>query len=123
MANGEENESPTGTAKSSINGGSDTETHAACELPDILAAFSTEEYQRIGKNATRKLDLVIMPCLMVMYMLNNLDRNNIASAKLAGIMDDLHLSPAQYQTCISILFVGYSEYLPYSHTRISRRGV
>lgn len=107
MANGEDN-GPS-IAKSSSDGESDTETHVAHELPDILATFSTEEYQRIGRNATWKLDLVIMPCLMVMYILNNLDRNNIASAKLAGIMDDLRLTPAQYQTCISILFVGYSE--------------
>lgn len=39
---------------------------------------------------------------------NYLDRNNIASAKLANIMEDLNLINTEYQTCVSILFVGYS---------------
>lgn len=34
-------------------------------------------------------------------------RNNIAAAKLRGLEDDLNLSQAQYQTCLSILYVGY----------------
>ena len=40
-------------------------------------------------------------------MLNYLDRQNIASAKLAGIMTDLSLSTTQYNSVVSILFVGY----------------
>jgi len=42
-----------------------------------------------------------------MYWLNYLDRNAIALAKLNGIQEDLNLSGSQYQTCVSILFVGY----------------
>ncbi|RSM15328.1 hypothetical protein CEP52_000779 [Fusarium oligoseptatum] len=53
------------------------------------------------------MDIVIMPTLMVMYILNYLDRNNIASAKLGGIMEDLDLGDTEYQSCVSILFVGY----------------
>lgn len=41
------------------------------------------------------------------YVLNYLDRQNIASARLAGIEEDLSLSTVQYQTVVSILFVGY----------------
>lgn len=40
-------------------------------------------------------------------MLNYLDRNNIASARLAGLESDLHLTDAQYRLSVSILFVGY----------------
>ncbi|KAJ4233240.1 hypothetical protein NW759_002020 [Fusarium solani] len=42
-------------------------------------------------------------------ILNNIgdDKNNIASAKLAGIMEDLDLNDTEYQSCVSILFVGY----------------
>lgn len=40
-------------------------------------------------------------------MLNYLDRNNIASARLAGLETDLHLKGTQYQLAVSILFVGY----------------
>lgn len=42
-----------------------------------------------------------------MYILNYLDRNNISTAKLAGLQTDLHLVGDQYQISVSILFVGY----------------
>jgi hypothetical protein len=41
---------------------------------------------------------------------NYLDRQNIAASKLANIMRDLNMSVQQYNTCVSILFVGYSMY-------------
>ncbi|KAK7732593.1 hypothetical protein SLS63_004848 [Diaporthe eres] len=55
----------------------------------------------------RKLDMRIMPTLWCMYFLNYLDRNAIAQARLDGLEDDLKLEGSQYNTCISILFVGY----------------
>ena len=42
-----------------------------------------------------------------MYWLNYLDRNAIATAKLNTLEEDLGLTDTQYQTCVSILFVGY----------------
>jgi hypothetical protein len=42
-----------------------------------------------------------------MYWLNYLDRNAIALAKIDDIDVHLGLSSTQYQTCVSILFVGY----------------
>lgn len=76
--------------------------------PPALAALSEAEYARLARRATLKLDLIIMPCVVIMYILNYLDRQNIASAKLASIQQDLRLTDVQYQTCISLLFVGYS---------------
>lgn len=77
--------------------------------PASLAALSEEEYVKLGRSATFKMDLVIMPCLVIMYIMNFLDRQNIAAAKLADIDVDLNLSDVEYQTCVSILFVGYSK--------------
>ena len=54
----------------------------------------------------RKLDLRIMPTLWAMYFLNYLDRNAIAQARLNGLEEDLNLQGTQYNTAISILFVG-----------------
>lgn len=45
--------------------------------------------------------------LWLMYWLNYLDRNAIALARLNDLEEDLNLSSSQYQTCVSILFVGY----------------
>ncbi|GAB7336604.1 hypothetical protein MBLNU13_g09857t2 [Cladosporium sp. NU13] len=48
-----------------------------------------------------------MPTLWLMFWLNYLDRNAIATTRLDGLVEDLNLSDSQYQTCVSILFVGY----------------
>lgn len=77
-------------------------------MPEELAVLSDDERARLGKRATFKMDMVIMPVLVIMYILNYLDRQNIASAKLAGIEKDLHMSPVDYQTAVSILFCSYS---------------
>ncbi|KXH25685.1 major facilitator superfamily transporter [Colletotrichum salicis] len=55
----------------------------------------------------KKLDRWIMPMLWSMYWLNYLDRNAIALARLNDLEEDLNLTGSQYQTCVSILFVGY----------------
>jgi MFS family permease len=55
----------------------------------------------------KKLDRWIMPMLWSMYWLNYLDRNAIALARLDDLEEKLNLTSTQYQTCVSILFVGY----------------
>ncbi|KAF2677560.1 vitamin H transporter [Lentithecium fluviatile CBS 122367] len=55
----------------------------------------------------RRLDSRIMPALFCMYFLNKLDQNAIANARLNHLEDDLGLVGSQYNTCISILYVGY----------------
>lgn len=87
----------------------DIENRFSNAIPGILRQLTPEEYKKVGEKATLKMDIIIVPCLMLMYILNYLDRNNIASAKLANISEDLDLTPTEYQSCISILFVGYSE--------------
>ncbi|TLS27217.1 hypothetical protein PpBr36_05352 [Pyricularia pennisetigena] len=55
----------------------------------------------------RKLDMYIMPTIWLMYFFNFLDRSAIVNGKLDGLADDLDLRGTQYNTCISVLFVGY----------------
>ncbi|KAL4879265.1 major facilitator superfamily domain-containing protein [Aspergillus karnatakaensis] len=55
----------------------------------------------------RKLDMWIMPTLWVMYFLNFLDRNAMINGKLDTLVQDLTLVDSQYNTCVSILLVGY----------------
>ncbi|KAB8270404.1 major facilitator superfamily domain-containing protein [Aspergillus minisclerotigenes] len=76
-------------------------------MPASLSALSGSEYTTLGRKAILKLDSRVMPCMVIMYIMNYLDRQNIASAKLAGIEEDLSMHDVQYQTCISILFIGY----------------
>ncbi|KAH8892306.1 putative MFS transporter [Thozetella sp. PMI_491] len=76
-------------------------------LPEYIRAMTPEQRRQAEKRLVRKIDLRLMPPIVVMYLLNYIDRNNIASAVLGGISDDLKLVGSQYQTCVSILFVGY----------------
>ncbi|KAJ4255969.1 hypothetical protein NW762_009043 [Fusarium torreyae] len=55
----------------------------------------------------RKLDFIILPMLWIMYWFNYLDRNAITVARLDDLEKELGLSSTEYQTCVSILFVGY----------------
>lgn len=72
---------------------------------DYSGAVSKSDPKEIA--LVRKLDFRIMPTLWAMYFLNYLDRNTIAQARLDDLESDLGLVGNQYNTCISILFVGY----------------
>ncbi|EAU34201.1 conserved hypothetical protein [Aspergillus terreus NIH2624] len=77
------------------------------EAPPYVANLSPEERIEAEKRLVRKIDIRLLPMIIIMYIMNYLDRNNIASARLAGLPEDLGLVKNQYQTCVSILFVGY----------------
>lgn len=61
----------------------------------------------IQKKLRRKIDTLIMPLVILVYLMNYIDRNNYAAAKLQGLTQDLHLTDQEYQVGLSILFVGY----------------
>ncbi|CCE85803.1 Piso0_005437 [Millerozyma farinosa CBS 7064] len=89
------------------NASVDDENLKSAELPESLQGLTEEELEKLSKRTVRKLDIRIFPMVVLIYILNYLDRNNIASARLGGLEDDLNLKGSQYETCISILFVGY----------------
>ncbi|KAA8911687.1 pantothenate transporter liz1 [Sphaerosporella brunnea] len=75
--------------------------------PELLRDMSEEDQRKLEKRLVRKIDMRLMPMLILMYIMNYLDRNNIAAARLAKLDTDLNLTSTQYQTSVSILFVGY----------------
>ncbi|GME25154.1 Pantothenate transporter [Neofusicoccum parvum] len=77
------------------------------EAPELVRDLSPEERARLEKKLRRKIDLRLMPMVIIMYILNYIDRNNIAAARLSGMEEDLGLSESEYLTSVSILFVGY----------------
>lgn len=60
----------------------------------------------IEKSLKRKLDARCSIFILI-YIMNYLDRNSIASARLKGLQDELQLDETQYATCLSVLYVGY----------------
>ncbi|CAK7232848.1 hypothetical protein SCUCBS95973_008396 [Sporothrix curviconia] len=76
-------------------------------VPPLLQDLSDEEFAALEKRLVRKIDMRLLPPLIIIYIMNYLDRNAIGSARLGGMEADLGLVGNQYQTCVSILFVGY----------------
>lgn len=74
---------------------------------DIGVEASLEWTKADERALVRKIDLRIFPVLILLIILNFIDRNNFSNARLKGLQKDLGLSDVQYQTCISILLVGY----------------
>lgn len=70
---------------------------------DVQDNWDPSEERRL----VRKMDMRIFPIMIILFVLNFIDRNNFANARLKGLEDDLNLSDVEYQTCISILLVGY----------------
>ncbi|XHG07461.1 hypothetical protein AWENTII_010608 [Aspergillus wentii] len=77
------------------------------QAPAYVARLTPEERAQAERALVRKIDFRLLPMIIIMYILNYLDRNNIAAARLAGLPEDLGLEGSQYATCVSILFVGY----------------
>ncbi|KAK3941220.1 putative pantothenate transporter liz1 protein [Diplogelasinospora grovesii] len=75
--------------------------------PEFIRNLTPEQRENLEKKLKRKIDSRLLPAIITMYILNYIDRNNIAAARLAGLERDLHLSSVEFQTAVSILFVGY----------------
>ncbi|KAF3026504.1 hypothetical protein E8E14_013484 [Neopestalotiopsis sp. 37M] len=73
----------------------------------VAQGMSEEEFLDAEKTLKRKLDVRLLACFWLIFVMNYLDRNNIAAAKTAGIAKTLGLTSTQYATAVAILFVGY----------------
>ncbi|KAH8424399.1 uncharacterized protein LDX57_002150 [Aspergillus melleus] len=99
---------------------------ASRRMPDSLRDLSDEEIKKLNKKVVRKVDLLVLPTIGILYILNYIDRQNLAAAKLQGIMEDLNMDTQQFATAVSILFVGYLPFQIPSNlimTKISRPGM
>lgn len=74
--------------------------------PNPGAHMTPEHRARVEKSLKRKLD-GRCSLFVLIYIMNYLDRNNIAAARLKGLQADLKLDNAEYSTSLSILYVGY----------------
>ncbi|KAI4726124.1 hypothetical protein E4T49_06117 [Aureobasidium sp. EXF-10728] len=86
-----------------------TKLQDVVHLDNIDDINDTSVGERIAeeKKLLKKIDMRMMPMMMLIYVLNYLDRNNIAVARLGSFEKDLGLQGTQYNTIISIFFVGY----------------
>ncbi|KIM50595.1 hypothetical protein SCLCIDRAFT_145071 [Scleroderma citrinum Foug A] len=74
---------------------------------DVDDIFGGPEKRKIVEKALlRKLDVRVSFLLFISIM-NYVDRSNVASARLKGLEEDLHMTGRQFNTLISIMYVGY----------------
>ncbi|EKD05605.1 hypothetical protein A1Q2_00095 [Trichosporon asahii var. asahii CBS 8904] len=85
----------------------DVDRHYAVEIPQILKDVGPEEQGRIDRRVTRKIDMLLMPPLVILFILNFLDRNNVSTAKVGGMTEDLRMSGQEFSTVVAVLFAGY----------------
>ncbi|KGO47786.1 Major facilitator superfamily domain, general substrate transporter [Penicillium expansum] len=77
------------------------------DVPDEMSSGPTLDEEKIEKSLIRKIDLHILPIVVLLYLFSFLDRVNIGNARLYGLEEDLGLVGNQYQVSVSILFVTY----------------
>ncbi|KAJ5377131.1 uncharacterized protein N7496_004540 [Penicillium cataractarum] len=89
----------------------DTSRKALDSDQDVLyqayASKSPEWHQKMTRTLLRKVDSHLLPFLVLMYLLNFLDRNNLSQARLGSLEKDLGMKGTDYNLATSILFVGY----------------
>lgn len=68
----------------------------------------SEEWRtELNKRLLRKVDIRLMPTLVIMYLLNFLDRSNLAQARQGSLEEDLGMKGTDFNLATSIFFVGY----------------
>lgn len=75
----------------------------ASDLAKSLSQLNPIEERRL----LCKIDLHVIPIMILFYLLSFLDRTNIGNAKLNGLTQDLKVDYYNYRIALTILFVPY----------------
>lgn len=95
------------------------------DLPDDPDVDRTEaEKAAIDAKLVRRLDLLLIPWLCLLYLMAFLDRTNIGNAKIAGMTEappeGISLSTAEYNSSLTIFFVSYAVFEPLTNILLKR---
>lgn len=90
--------------------------------PDVNC--SEEEKAAIDAKLVRRLDLLLIPWLCLLYLMAFLDRTNIGNAKIAGLLkpppEGISLSTGEYNSSLTIFFVSYAVFEPLTNILLKR---
>lgn len=95
------------------------------DLPDDPDADRTvEEKTAIDAKLVRRLDLLLIPWLCLLYLMAFLDRTNIGNAKIAGLTkappEGISISTGEYNSSLTIFFVSYAVFEPLTNILLKR---
>lgn len=74
---------------------------------DTYRSYTSEFSKEAERKLVRKIDLHLLPLVVIIYLFNYLDRNSITQARLYGLQKDTNVQGATYNTAISIFSAGY----------------
>ncbi|SPO07182.1 related to putative tartrate transporter [Cephalotrichum gorgonifer] len=77
------------------------------DYAERFEAQDEEWKKRFERKLVRKVDIRLLPTLIIMYLLNFLDRSNLAQARQGSLEKDLNMSGTDFNLATSIFFVGY----------------
>lgn len=85
------------------------EEAASAQFAHIESFTQETPHQTHTRNASivRKIDLHLLPFLVLMYLLNILDRTNLSQAREGSLEADLGMSGDDFNLATSIFFVAY----------------
>ncbi|KAK5087339.1 hypothetical protein LTR70_002172 [Exophiala xenobiotica] len=81
--------------------------YAKLGISEEDAAFYEDFPEAKRKTMLRKIDIRLVPCLALLYLMAHIDRANIGNAKIEGLLEDLNMSAVQYNIVLSIFFIPY----------------
>ncbi|KAH7039565.1 major facilitator superfamily transporter [Microdochium trichocladiopsis] len=91
--------------------GKSLSTHAEYKTDDNPASeeleFLANLPEHVKKQAVRKVDVRLMPMLVLLYLVAYLDKTNIANAKIEGMVADLGMNGVQYNVAVSVFFITF----------------
>lgn len=77
-------------------------------IEQVKSEFSVPEPDRaLEKRLLWKLDIHVVPILMLLFLLAFLDRINIGNARLQGLEKDLNMKGHDYNIALLIFFIPY----------------
>ncbi|KAI9872441.1 MAG: hypothetical protein M1830_001614 [Pleopsidium flavum] len=68
---------------------------------------SMDLVRKFDRELTRKIDLHVVPILLIMFLLAYLDRSNLGNARIEGLEKELHMKGTDYNVASMIFYLSY----------------
>jgi hypothetical protein len=75
---------------------------------EVLSLVSPDP--EVSKKLVRKLDLIVLPLLAIIYFTHSLDRANLGNAKTDGFEKDIGLKDNQYSLILILFYIPYGKH-------------
>ncbi|KAI0720833.1 MFS general substrate transporter [Cerioporus squamosus] len=82
--------------------------YGAVYSEDGLPLLSQGDADKSSAILWAKMDLAVLPTVTMLFFLSSLDKSNISNAAVAGLLEDLRMSEAQYSTALMVTLIPYS---------------